>query len=86
MSRKTHHKYSPSDQHVEMPPPEERETPPVYIPPPTDVPTKHWVVLEDRQKLAINGIITQVKQGKVVKDPDLAQKYMAQGVKMEERG
>jgi len=85
MSRKTNTRYQPSDQHVVLPSLEGQEAPP-YTPPATDEAQKHWVVLEDRQKLAINGIITQVKQGKVVHDADLARKYMALGVKMEERG
>ena len=51
---------------------------------PTDVPAQEpncWVVLEDR-RVCVNGAITQARQGKIIKDKELAQKFRDQGVKL----
>jgi len=74
MSKKTNGRYqvSPSEQNAE------------FVP--TDVAPQEpncWIVLEDR-RVCVNGAITSVRQGKIVKDKDLAQKFRDQGVKLKE--
>lgn len=41
-----------------------------------------WIVLEDR-RICARGAITQLKQGKIIKDEELAQMALAQGVKIQ---
>lgn len=44
----------------------------------------HWVVIEDR-RVCVNGAITAVRQGKIVRDPTMARQFIDQGVKLEAR-
>ena len=74
MSKKTNGRYqvSQAEQNSE------------YVP--AEVPAAEpncWVVLEDR-RVCVNGAITSVRQGKIVKDKELAQKFRDQGVKLKE--